>query len=178
MQPVIKRLRRDARITQRKLAEDLDRKQVTIKRWERGDSEPPFSLVCLAVKKYELNILRYTFSASDLEELCNRGFGDYALKLDAGHYISFEMLIALHDRDWTRAEKIRKDGQATVIAEEIWNKIKAGGDIHSWGRTPEEAAKAAYGYFEEERWENLAESLTINKLSLKFKNVMVPGSLP
>ena len=166
MLPVIKRIRRDARVSQEKLALDMDRKVLTIKRWEKGLSEPPFSLICRVLKKYGLNVLRYTFSEDDLKEICDRGFGDYALKLEQGHFISYETLLALNDRDWAMVEKIRSDNFADKIVSEIFDKVS---DPVSWGKDAQEAASSAYSYYEDERWEGLAEAQAILKLKQKFQ---------
>ena len=36
MMPVMKRIRRDARVTQRKVAEVLGKQEITVKLWEKG----------------------------------------------------------------------------------------------------------------------------------------------
>lgn len=166
MIPVIRQIRRDARITQQKMADDFKKSVLTIKRWEKGISEPPFSLICMMAKKYELNILRYTFSADDIQEMCNRGFAEYALKIEQGLYMPCETLFALNERDWDTAQKIRDDELAESISCEIWTQIT---DPLLWGRTPEISARSAYDYHENERWEGLAKTKVISKLKNKFK---------
>ena len=115
-----------------------------------------------------INILRYMFSSEDYEELCNRGYGDYALKLEQAHYIPHEVLTALHDRDWQTVDKYRAKSLSVKIADEIWEQIT---DHFSWGDTPRQAARAAYAHHEQERWEGLAEELTIDILTKKFQDV-------
>jgi len=167
MLPVVKRIRLDARKSQETVAKDLEKQVLTIKRWEKGQSEPPFSMICRLVKKYDLNILRYTFSQDDIEELCNRGYAEYALKLEQGYYVPYEMLFALNARDWDTVDALRADKLSTGIADEVWQKVKE--DTCPWGETPLEAARAAYSYYENERWEGLAESCAIKKLAAKFQ---------
>lgn len=94
IESIIARIRRDARISQTRLAREIGREPRTIKRWEKGEAEPSFSMVCKIVKRFELNILRYTFSQDDLIEIIRRGFAEYAYKLRDGLYIPHKILVA------------------------------------------------------------------------------------
>lgn len=169
MLPVVKRLRRDARITQQKLADDFGKTVLTIKRWERGLSEPPFTLVCQIAKKYELNILRYTFSEDDFSEIIDRGFAEYAMKLEQGLYLPCETLFVLNERDWDAVQNIRNAELAERIADVIWNKVGRLENHLAWGPTPKEAAKAIYEYLEDDRIESLAKADVISNLEEKLQ---------
>jgi len=184
MKNPIARIRKDARITQEKLADALNKSIITVKRWEQGRSEPSFSDIRTAVKLYDLDILRYMIDDKDAAELCDRGFGKYVLKLEQGLYVNHNLLQAFIERDWKVATQIHENVIATTLANDIWSQVSQSPEqaIDKWGKNPSDAALRAYCHFTEENSEGILESRVLKKLTSmfqpSFRKSLVKGSGP
>lgn len=171
MNSIFARVRKDARITQEKLAKALNKSIITIKRWEKGNSEPGFSDIRTAVRLFDLDILRYMIDDNDSAELCDRGFGKYVLKLEQGLYVDHDLLQAFVERDWIAAKQIHENSITDSLATNIWSKINQSPEqtLDKWGKNPSDAALRAYCHFIEEKSEGILESGVLKKLTIMFR---------
>lgn len=170
MRSVMARIRKDARITQDKLSRDMLKSLITIKRWEKGEREPSFADVCVAVKIYELDMLRYTIDSQAAAEICNRGFGKYIRELEHGIFVDHDLLRAFADRNWNEAQRIHNEALSGLMVNQVWVEyLEEERPLSYWGDNPMDAAETVYAFYEQDYWEGLLKDLVLQKLKKRLE---------